>query len=206
MERDPSQHSIHGVASASASREQARRLEDDLQMLQIERQISLREYEREHSTTRSLHRSRSRREEPVDEFDVATNPLHEQANVYRPPETPSTNLAKLIIKIHSSSWLVRWSTYITPVVLIILIPLLLGALKFKDANVGGVELVWFCIWLEIAWLTLWAGRVSPHRPMSATLMLTMACSFSQNACPGLLDSCPAWSLTTARNGVTWASN
>ncbi|KAF2146563.1 uncharacterized protein K452DRAFT_241420 [Aplosporella prunicola CBS 121167] len=161
MERDPSQHSMYNVvsASASASREQASRLEDDLQMLQIERQISLREYEREHSTTRSLHRSRSRREEPVDEFDVATNPLHEQANVYRPPETPSTNLAKLIIKIHSSSWLVRWSTYITPVVLIILIPLLLGALKFKDANVGGVELVWFCIWLEIAWLTLWAGRL-----------------------------------------------
>lgn len=43
--------------------------------------------------------------------------------------------------------------------LILLIPLLLGALLFTNATVGGVELVWFMIWLEIVWLTLWAGRL-----------------------------------------------
>ena len=27
------------------------------------------------------------------------------------------------------------------------------------SSVGGVQMVWFCIWLEIVWLTLWAGRI-----------------------------------------------
>lgn len=35
----------------------------------------------------------------------------------------------------------------------------MGALVFPNANVGGVSLVWFSIWLEIVWLTLWAGRI-----------------------------------------------
>ncbi|KAF2088305.1 hypothetical protein K490DRAFT_17091, partial [Saccharata proteae CBS 121410] len=147
------------IQSPSHSREQAHRLDDDLQMLQIEREVSRQEDEKEHSTTRSMHRSRSRREEPIDEFDVATNPLHEQAAVYRPPEHPTTNFAKFCIKIHNSSWLVRYATYIAPVVLIFLIPLLVGALAFPSSNVGGVKLVWFSIWLEIVWLTLWAGRL-----------------------------------------------
>ena len=49
--------------------------------------------------------------------------------------------------------------YITPPVLILLIPLLLGVFVFKTATVGGVRLQWFMIWLEIVWLTLWAGRI-----------------------------------------------
>ncbi|KAK7729612.1 hypothetical protein SLS57_002100 [Botryosphaeria dothidea] len=146
------------ITSPTASREQASRLDDDLQVLQIERQISAQE-EAKSIDERSMHRSRSRHQEPVDEFDAATNPLHAQASMYKPPENPTTNFAKFFKKIHNSSWVIRYLTYIVPVVCIILIPLLLGALVFTDASVGGVELVWFCIWLEIIWLTLWAGRV-----------------------------------------------
>lgn len=47
-----------------------------------------------------------------------------------------------------------------PVALILLIPLLLGALLFKDATVGGVDLMWFMVWLEVVWLSLWGGRVN----------------------------------------------
>ncbi|KAK0661052.1 putative MscS family protein [Lasiodiplodia hormozganensis] len=147
-----------GVTSPSATREQASRLDDDLQMLQIERQISAAE-EAKSNDGRSMHRSRSRHQEPVDEFDAATEPIHTQASMYKPPENPTTSFAKFFKKIHNSSWVIRYLTYIVPVVCIILIPLLLGALLFTDASVGGVKLVWFCIWLEIVWLTLWAGRV-----------------------------------------------
>lgn len=153
--------SIRDIASPSHNREQAHRLDDDLQMLQVEQAISnlAAEQDNELGRTKSnVARSRSRREEPVDDFDVATNPLHEQTAVYKPPEHPNTNLGKIFKKIHNSSWLVRYISYITPLVLIILIPLLLGAFLFKNASVGGVQLVWFCIWLEIVWLTLWAGR------------------------------------------------
>ncbi|KAL1964830.1 hypothetical protein VTN77DRAFT_6332 [Rasamsonia byssochlamydoides] len=142
--------------SPSRVREQAMRLDDDLAVLEAERVVSNSE---EKSEKESLNRSRSRRSETVDEFDVATNPLHEKAAIYKPPENPSTSLAKIVKRIHSSSFLVRYFTYIAPIVLILLIPLLLGALKYKDASVGGVQLVWFSIWLEIVWLTLWAGRI-----------------------------------------------
>ncbi|KAF2636731.1 hypothetical protein P280DRAFT_501259 [Massarina eburnea CBS 473.64] len=154
---DTSGRSMH---SPSQNREQASRLDDDLAMLQAERQVSnMSEVERGGSVNRSMRRVRSRRDDPVDDFDEATNPLHEKTALYKPPENPSTSLSKFVKKVHNSSFLIRYFTYITPIVLIILIPLLLGALLFKDAHVGNVRLVWFCIWLEIVWLTLWAGRI-----------------------------------------------
>jgi hypothetical protein len=150
------------VSSPSRAREEAHRLGDDLELLKVERQVSKENESLTQESTQSgtVRRSRSRREEPVDEFDVATNPLHERAAVYKPPEHPNTNLSKLFKKIHNSSSLVRYFTYIVPVFLVLLIPLLLGVFVFKTATVGGVRLMWFSIWLEIVWLTLWAGRVS----------------------------------------------
>ncbi|KAJ9648457.1 hypothetical protein H2199_001312 [Coniosporium tulheliwenetii] len=127
--------------SPSQTREQAHRLDDDLAMLKIERQVSqANEMEREQSQTR-IHKSRSRREDPVDDFDAATNPLHEKAAMYKPPENPTTKFAQFFKRVHESSFLIRYFTYITPLVLVILIPLLLGALVFPDATVGGVELL-----------------------------------------------------------------
>lgn len=157
----------HSMRTPSAHREQATRLEDDLMLLQAER-VASRSTQGEHKDgEQPLGRSRSRRTDPVDEFDDATNPLHEKAAVYNPPEKPATQLAAFVKKIHHSSFIVRYFTYIVPVVLLLLIPLLIGALKFRSATVGGVELMWFAIWLEIVWLTLWAGRVSVLRRLVA---------------------------------------
>ncbi|CAO2656888.1 Nn.00g056910.m01.CDS01 [Neocucurbitaria sp. VM-36] len=152
---------MRSMQSPSQTREQASRLNDDLAVLQIEQELSSQHesLQRGHSVNRSMTRVRSRREDLVDEFDAATNPLHEQAARYKPPENPSTSFSKFFKKVHNSSFLVRYFTYITPMVILILIPLLVGALAFPDANVGGVKLVWFSIWLMIVWLTLWAGRL-----------------------------------------------
>jgi hypothetical protein len=162
--------SMRKMQSPSQNREQASRLDDDLALLQIERDINdLEALNRGASQTRSMTRVRSRRDEPVDDFDAATNPLHEQAARYRPPENPSTSFSKFFKKIHTKSWVVRYFTYITPMVIILLIPILLGYLVFPDtAQVGGVELSWFGIWLMIVWLTLWAGRVSSVRVLHDT--------------------------------------
>lgn len=151
---------MRSMQSPSQTREQASRLNDDLAVLQIEQGIEHDSLQRNQSSNRSMTRVRSRREDLVDEFDAATNPLHEQAARYNPPENPTTSFSKFFKKVHNSSWVVRYFTYITPMVLVILIPLLVGALAFPRANVGGVKLVWFSIWLMIVWLTLWAGRVS----------------------------------------------
>lgn len=150
------------LQSPSQAREQANRLNDDLRLLQVEREVSdINREDGQQSSKNSIHRSRSRRAgEAVDEFDVATNPLHEKAAIYRPPELPDNAVAKFFKAVHGAGVFIRYFVYIIPVVLILLIPLLLGALLFKNASVGGVQLVWFMIWLEIFWLTLWAGRVS----------------------------------------------
>jgi len=56
--------------------------------------------------------------------------------------------------------MVRYFTYIVPVALVLLIPLLVTAIRFPDHTTGGVYTKWVMIWLEVVWLGLWAGRVS----------------------------------------------
>ena len=146
--------------SPSKTREEANRLDDELAMQRAEKMATI-ESEREGRSSTTLQRSRSRKPEPIDDFDAATNPLHERATVYKPPEHPSTKVAKFFKYIHESSFVIRYFTYIAPVTALLLIPVLIGALTNpgQNANVGGVELLWFGVWLEIVWLTLWAGRI-----------------------------------------------
>jgi hypothetical protein len=165
------------LRSPSAAREQAMRLEDDLAVLEAERVASRSTQEmqeKEGDDARSLSRMRSRRSQNVDEFDEATNPLHEKAAAYNPPENPTTSIAKFIKKLHESSFVLRYFTYIAPVVVILLIPLLVGALAYPNANVGGVKLLWFSVWLEIVWLTLWAGRVRTSSPLPSISPSTLS--------------------------------
>lgn len=149
-------------AAQSQTREEEHRLTDDLAMLQAERVVSNAQSAQiggRLTNSASMHRSRSR-VEPADQFDINTNPIHEKTATFRPPENPAGRFAKTFKRIHESSVLIRYFFYIVPVVLIILVPLLLGALLFKEATVGDVRLLWFSVWLEIVWLTLWSGRVS----------------------------------------------
>lgn len=159
---DQDTRDMMAMRSPSAAREQSLRLEDDLALLEAERVASASTRDEggtDEGNKSTLSRTRSRRSENVDEFDEATNPLHEKAAVYNPPEDPNTKLSVFIKRLHDSSFIVRYFTYIVPVVLLLLVPLLVGALAFPNANVGGVELLWFSVWLEIVWLTLWAGRI-----------------------------------------------
>jgi len=154
--------------SPSQTRAQEYRLDDEMALLHAERVVSHVHEEQAAANLNnmaSVSRSKSRRIDDPDEFDVNTNPIHEKNAVYRPPEHPTTKIAAIFKKIHESSFLVRYFTYITPVVVVLLIPLLLGALVFKSATVGGVYLMWFFVWLETVWLTLWLGRVSLKSPL-----------------------------------------
>ena len=156
---------LRNMKSSSQTREEASRLDDDLEMLKIERQVSKTNEQDAMSRSKSreedeMYRAKSRkREEHLDEFDIATNPVHEKTQLYKPVEHPVSGFGRFVKKIHGSNWVIKYFFYITPVTLILLIPLLLGSLLFTNATVGGVYLMWFMIWLEIVWLTLWAGRI-----------------------------------------------
>jgi hypothetical protein len=181
---DPHLHPrLNDMISPSQNRELANRLDDDLELLKIERKISQDADQVGRDGASHMGRSRSRRQdENIDEFDIATNPIHEQTALYKPPADPVGNFSKVIKRIHHSSFLVRYLTYILPVVLILLIPLMIGAFVSPATKsvVGGVELMWFMIWLEIVWLTLWAGRVSlsPYLISSSNLYHLLTCTAS----------------------------
>ena len=154
--------------SPAAQRAQSRRLDDDLEMLRAERIVTTSERSQQDSInrSRSMVRSRSRTAaEPVDDFDIGTTPIHEKTKIYQPLARPTTKFARFFKRIHNSSFLVRYFCYITPITMLLLVPTLFGLLLFKEAAVGGVQLFWFGIWLEIIWLTLWAGRVSLATPL-----------------------------------------
>ncbi|RMZ91856.1 hypothetical protein DV736_g902, partial [Chaetothyriales sp. CBS 134916] len=151
----------HPQPSPARTREEAHRLDDELTMQKAERMATSSSLANEGRDSATIQRSRSRRPEPLDEFDTATNSLHTRTAIYQPPENPSTNVAKFFKYIHGSSFIVRYFTYIVPIAVVLLTPVLIGALApvGQNANVGGVKLMWFGIWLEIVWLTLWAGRL-----------------------------------------------
>ncbi|KAJ5117984.1 hypothetical protein N7526_011007 [Penicillium atrosanguineum] len=148
------------MRTPSARREQATRLEDDLLLLQAER-VASRSTQGEvgDGEHHSISRVRSRRE-PVDEFDEATNPLHEKAAAYKPPESPNTKLSAFVKTLHQSSFIVRYVTYIVPVVVIILVPLLVGALYIPQyqrrwCQVDVVlDLVGNCVVDTVGWPTI----------------------------------------------------
>ena len=154
------QEYLGGSTDQTQSREQEHRLNDDLAMLQAEQVVSnVHSYDPNNlSASMTMRRTRSR-PEPIDQFDVNTNPIHEKAANFTPPEHPTTKAAQVFKRIHDSSFLVRYFLYVVPLVLVILIPLMLGAFVFPHASVGGVRMMWFCVWLEVVWLTLWGSRI-----------------------------------------------
>jgi hypothetical protein len=140
--------------SPSRAREAANRLGDDLAVLQAEREASSVASDRRSELLR-------RRSREVGDFDLGGVPpsgAGRESSVYR--ERADTGCGRAFVRIRDSVWLVRYFMYIMPVFLILLVPLLLGMLVFEKATVGDVRLLWFAIWLEIVWLSLWAARVS----------------------------------------------
>ncbi|KAJ2986402.1 hypothetical protein NUW58_g5049 [Xylaria curta] len=61
--------------------------------------------------------------------------------------------------------IVRYFLYSLPVTAILLVPIFLGIFLDPGSQAviggpGGVELLWFGIWLEVVWLSLWAARIA----------------------------------------------
>ena len=59
----------------------------------------------------------------------------------------------------NSSILIRYLVYITPVALLIAIPIIVGATGARYATIGGVRMYWFFAWIEVVWLSLWVAKV-----------------------------------------------
>ena len=165
---EPSDTHDNGLRSPSTNaRADASRLEDDIELLRAERLISNQEQE--------LGRSRSRGKPALDrhttDLEDTFNPTAtEEPKVvkHRDEDAPLYKLFKFLKKFPR---FIRYFVYLIPGAALLLIPILLGvlALKPEDNPVGGwggTPLMWFGIWLEIVWGSLWVSRMAtslmPH--------------------------------------------
>ncbi|KAF3771286.1 hypothetical protein M406DRAFT_245039, partial [Cryphonectria parasitica EP155] len=147
----------------SESQENATRLMDDLELLRAERLASNEEKrEREGSRRRSKSLSRRHRPEapPEDAFDTLTR--EPQIPTTKPPEK-ATLVRKLFNEIKRFPRIIRYFVYAIPVAAILLTPILLAKFALNGdttiGGAGGLQLLWFGIWLEIVWCSIWASRI-----------------------------------------------
>jgi hypothetical protein len=68
-------------------------------------------------------------------------------------------LGKIYNKIMTFSIVTRYAFYILPVAIMLAIPLIVFATVAKDANMQGIGLLGFFVWLEIVWSSLWVAKL-----------------------------------------------
>ncbi len=73
-------------------------------------------------------------------------------------------LSRLWVAVRKFPRLIRYLVYMTPVGILLLTPILLdlyalGRSSSPVGGPGGVRLLWFGIWLETVWLSLWVARI-----------------------------------------------
>lgn len=53
----------------------------------------------------------------------------------------------------------RYTLYIVPIAVLLMVPILIGATAATNSKIGGVRVVWFFTWFEASWLTFWAMKL-----------------------------------------------
>lgn len=70
-----------------------------------------------------------------------------------------TGMGKFYDKIVNFSIVTRYLVYVLPVAALIAIPIVVGATVAPDAKIGGIRLVWFFVWIECVWLSIWIAKL-----------------------------------------------
>ncbi|KAG6039985.1 hypothetical protein E4U41_001746 [Claviceps citrina] len=152
----------HGIemtpVTSNFNRAETNRLNDDLELLRAERYISNQEHE-SNRTSKTHSKGRAHNVEPDDAFNPTST---KEENVQKKNENAA--LYKFWLFLKKFPRFVRYIVYLFPGAILLLIPVLLGAFRYNDGSnlvggPGGVELMWFGIWLEIVWACLWVSRM-----------------------------------------------
>lgn len=156
-------HGSHGIEAMAMSpsvinRAETSRLTDDLELLRAERCISNQEHEAA-GITIARSKTRAHNVEPDDAF----NPTVTKEEMIKKINEDAA-LYKFWLFLKKFPRFVRYIVYLFPGAALLLVPVLLGAIRYNDGSKlvggpGGVELMWFGIWLEIVWGSLWVSRM-----------------------------------------------
>ncbi|GIJ88628.1 hypothetical protein Asppvi_007553 [Aspergillus pseudoviridinutans] len=79
-----------------------------------------------------------------------------------PEDGTLTRMGRIYQAILNFSIVTRYLIYVTPIALLIAIPIIVGATAAQDARIGGVTLPWFFAWIEVVWLSLWICKIIAH--------------------------------------------
>ncbi|PKS08030.1 hypothetical protein jhhlp_006642 [Lomentospora prolificans] len=152
----PSRHD-HTAFSLVGTRDQDTLLLDEVELQRAERLVSTREHD---LTTRG---TKLRTNESDDGDDVNFAPPETRTRV---PETKKTDapLYRFWLRLKKFPRFIRFFLYLIPGALLLLIPVLIGLYVVTPGSSavggeGGVYLMWFGIWLEIVWCSLWVSRM-----------------------------------------------
>ncbi|KAM0272393.1 hypothetical protein ACHAPA_002144 [Fusarium lateritium] len=143
------------IRSPIGQRADASRLDDDIELLRIERAVSADAHE-----NASQMKRRAQNFEPEDAFNapIPQETFHSERKV-----DPDASLLKFWVFLSKFPRFVRYILYVIPGAALLLIPVLLGKFVLKPdgkrRDVNGVDLMWFGIWLEIVWGVLWVSRM-----------------------------------------------
>ncbi|KAL7945482.1 Mechanosensitive ion channel domain-containing protein [Trichoderma barbatum] len=153
----PTHDDPNGAVTPISQRAEANRLNDDLELLRAERLISNQEHD---LASKSRTRNRHHNPEPEDAFNQVTT----EAVVPEKKKNRDAALYKLWLFISKFPRFFRYIIYLIPGAALLLAPVLLGTFRFNGTEhavggKGGVYIMWFGIWLEIVWCSLWVTRM-----------------------------------------------
>ncbi|KAF6760275.1 Mechanosensitive ion channel-domain-containing protein [Ephemerocybe angulata] len=97
----------------------------------------------------------SKLEQSYEQFD--TRNASQSHLIYAEGDMPKNKISKFYNFLLNVSVVTRWILFIVPVLGAIWIPGLLGIFKFPNAKIWAVKLIWWSIWLSVAWGGWWAA-------------------------------------------------
>jgi hypothetical protein len=70
-----------------------------------------------------------------------------------------TQMGQIYNAILNFSIITRYFLYVSPLAILIAVPIVIGATVAQKAQLGGVRIVWIFTWVEVVWLSLWVAKL-----------------------------------------------
>ncbi|KAK4570300.1 hypothetical protein LTR86_002380 [Recurvomyces mirabilis] len=81
---------------------------------------------------------------------------------YDGEEDTINTMGKIYKKIRDFSIVTRYMFYVVPIGACIAIPIIIGATSARKTTIGNVPILWFFVWIEIIWSSLWVSKIVAH--------------------------------------------
>lgn len=151
-------HESYRATSPAEARDQGTALYDEVELQRAERLVSTRE---QHL---GAHKTRAPAQEDSDNDDGFAPAPKTKTRAAEPSKDNGSHFYHMLLRLRKFPRFIRYFLYLLPGAAILLAPILLDKLAFEPGTTpvggpGGVDLLWFGIWLEIVWCTLWATRI-----------------------------------------------